>query len=69
MITPTRSEKLEWARMAQDMYRNDLNEFGHRYSGMASIRDGVQVTTDAYDSLMFLYRIWLVSGIAGFLNK
>ena len=64
MITPTRSEKLEWARLAQAAYRAGDNFFGHRYSAYASIPEGAQLSEAAYDGLQINYRRWLIGDLA-----
>ncbi len=54
--------KSEWARMAQDAYRTDRNDYGHRYSAAASIPRGTMLTCARYEELQSIYRKWLVFG-------
>jgi hypothetical protein len=61
-ITPTRAEKLEWARMAQAAYFADRNDVGHRYSAHAALRDGDSIPIYAFDTLQHNYRLWLIDG-------
>ena len=62
-ITPTRHEKLEWARLAQAAYAIDRNDVGHRYSGAASIRDAQSIPVATFDYLQAGYRSWLIDNI------
>ena len=59
-ITPTRQEKLEWARLAQAAYGSDQNDIGHRFSGLASIPDSASLPITVYDTAMAQYRSWLI---------
>lgn len=59
-ITPTRHQKLEWARMAQAAYSTDHNWTGHRFSGLASIPDSASLPIAVYDTAMNQYRAWLI---------
>ena len=59
-VTMTRAEKLEFARAAQAMYFRGQNDLGHLLSGVASVRDGVQIRPDVYDEAAKAYRAWLV---------
>ena len=54
----------EWSRMAQDAYRTDRNEFGHRFSMQAAIYWGKPIPVNIYDTLMVQYRRWLIGGWA-----
>ena len=64
MLTVTAHEASEWARMAQDAYRNGHNFYGHRYSAAAATLAGKQVNTEVYDTLQRHYRTWLIWGWA-----
>lgn len=59
-MTPTHHEKMEWARLAQNAYRCDQNDVGHRFSGAASIVTGSQITCAQFDALQADYRLWLI---------
>ena len=61
-ITPTAHDRSEWARMAQDCYRNGANFYGHRMSAAAAKSGEMEI--GAYDTLKRLYRLWLIDGIA-----
>jgi len=58
----------EWARLAQDAYNTDRNDFGHKFSMAAAIygpsMDGTlkAMRTDVFDTLQTIYRRWLVFG-------
>ena len=62
-MTPTRHEKLEWARMAQAAYAIDRNDIGHRFSGAASIRDADDMPLAMFDELQGQYRAWLIDNV------
>lgn len=67
-IRVTAHEANEWARLAQDAYNTDRNDFGHRFSMAAACYspslDGTLKTmrSDVYDTLQTIYRRWLVFG-------
>ena len=64
MITVTEHQKTEWSRMAQDAYRNNRNDIGHRFSGAAALPRNAAIRVDLYDDLMHTYRAWLIDGLA-----
>ena len=39
--TPSREDKLRWSKLAQHAYKNDRNDIGHFFSGLAAMRDGM----------------------------
>ena len=65
-IVPTRHEKLEWARMANDLYSVGINWLGHRMSTKAALPEGAEIEIFAFDQLMRDYRSWLIEGTIGF---
>jgi len=62
MITPTRHEKLEWARCAQAAYRHGRNNDGHTLSAAASLSEGMRMSCARFDMVMAIYREWLLNG-------
>jgi len=40
LSTPSREDKLRWSKLAQHAYREDHNDIGHFFSGLAAMRDG-----------------------------
>lgn len=65
-MTVTYHNKMEWARMAQDMYWHGINYLGHRYSAAAAIPEGTRLTCADFDALHDLYRTWLIDGAQAF---
>jgi len=63
MITVIEHDKKEWSRMAMDAYRNDRNDIGHKFSGLAALRIGERLPVTVYDDAMVAYRRWLIDGI------
>lgn len=61
-ITPTRHEKLEWARCAQAAYRQSKNDVGHTLSAMAALPENTPLRVHQYDCLQAIYRSWLLNG-------
>lgn len=61
MMTPTRQEKLEWARCAQAAYRHGRNNDGHTLSGAASLPEGARMDCARFDLVMKIYRDWLLA--------
>lgn len=59
-LTPTPTEKGEWARMAGAAYAAMHNAIGHRYSVAASLPHDATITVEHYDRLMRDYRAWLI---------
>lgn len=62
-IQPSRHEKAEWARLAQDAYAHGDTFLGNRFSAKAALPDGVELDLAAYDGLMLIYRQWLCFGL------
>jgi len=62
MITPTQHEKDEWSRLASYAYNNDSNDYGHKFSGLASLRNGESIDVATFDDAQATYRTWLLFG-------
>lgn len=62
LMTPSRHTKNEWARFAQDCYRKDHNQLGHRFSTLAALPHNGQIEVRHYDNMQSIYRSWLVFG-------
>lgn len=66
-ITPSRHEKLEWARCAQQLYTlpgENARMIAHRMAGAAAIAEGVPMDLARFDGIAHYYRQWLVFGAA-----
>ena len=61
-ITVTEHIASEWSRMAQDAYNTGHNDFGHRFSMAAACYWGKPMDVRVYDTLMVIYRRWLIGG-------
>lgn len=61
-MTITEHNRMEWTRMAHDMYKHGINYLGHRYSAKAALPEGTRLTCAAYDCLQDNYRVWLIDG-------
>ena len=59
-IRVTEHERNEWQRLAVDAYRTGRNFYGHQYSVQAATAKDLPL--DVYDTLMLIYRRWLVFG-------
>ena len=63
MIIPTPHEKNEWARMAQAAYNHGHSAVGHKYAGLARLRNGVPITRERFDDAQAQYRAWLMGNV------
>jgi len=62
IIKPTRHEKAEWSRLAQDAYARDMNTIGHAFSAHASRPHNWAMSIKQFDTLQAIYRAWLIHG-------
>lgn len=71
-ITPSRHEKIEWARCAQALYwipDQNARMIAHRMAGAASQPDGAAMDLARFDGIAHYYRQWLVFGAQSMLSE
>jgi hypothetical protein len=47
-IVPTEAEKYEWSKLAQAAYRQDKNDIGHFFSGLAAMRSDASLNESTF---------------------
>lgn len=60
MMTPTRHEKGEWARLARDAISTHRTSYARVFAAASRLRDDEQMTIQYFDALQSTYRAWLL---------